>query len=496
MSPRRRLAPALQNDSAMRILRLLAPSLLIAAACSGTSAEDDGFSFDDFVDGKGDTGYLGSRAAEIEATFNSKVRVPVPGKSQTELEAIAAALRANPKDFNHSAITDKVTLHGKFARNALRASKFNLNLEGGDPSFSAITVEPGALVLEYQVKVESLVKYRDLEDQGKTPEDLVGQQIDMKLPLVIDGLLEKVGVSCSSDFDASGAAVPTEDLRADNMFYYWHPERMGCSLGASDLVAGSYKVTSSTDQKTVYPEYDKLVADGKLQMVQLFGQITHGDLLDNDLGWIAYRDIKRFLMASSYQLVETLPNNTGVRLAKTLPNGLKVEMLMLSPVNFADHADRDQANRIFKEAIRSHELVYYAGHAFYGSLTVLDDADAYPADTYQVIFMDACWSYAYYTKQVFRNKATAADPTGWVLADVVNNTEPGITGSERTAHELWKNLIAGADAKFGRKSVTKYSWNNLIKFMNEHAERRAEARGEDNPEIYGVSGVRTNVFKP
>jgi hypothetical protein len=32
--------------------------------------------------------------------------------------------------------------------------------------------------------------------------------------------------------------------------------------------------------------------------------------------------------------------------------------------------------------------------------------------------------------------------------------------------------------------------------MNEHAQRRADARGENNPEIYGVSGVRTNAFKP
>ncbi len=481
----------------MRILRLLAPSLLIASACAGSQADDDGFSFDDFTDGKGDTGYLGSRAAEIEATFSSKVRVPLAGKSSAQLEAMAATLKSNPTAYDVRDVVEAVTLHSKFGRNALRAAKYTLNLEGGEPSFTSVTVDGDALVLEYQVKIESLVKFRDLEAAGKSPEDLVGQQIDMKVPLSLDGLIMRAGGKCWTDFDDNVAVTGGEDLRPDTMFYYWDPTRTECALAmTADVVPATYKVTSSADQKTVYPEYDKLVADGKVTLVQLFGQIEHGDLLSNDLGWVAYRDIKRFLLASSYQVTKTLPEERGVSLAKTLPNGLKVEIDLLSPVNFADHADRDQANALFKDAIRTHEMVYYAGHAFYGSLTVLDDPTAFPADTYQVIFMDACWSYAYYTKQVFRNKATAADPLGWALTDVLNNTEMGVTGGERSAHEMWKNLLAGADAAFGHKSVTKYSWNNLIKYLNEHAQRRAEARGDDAAEIYGVSGVRTNAFKP
>jgi hypothetical protein len=481
----------------MRSIRVLAASLLVASACTGSESDEiEMFSFDDFADGKVDTGYLGSRAAEMEATFTSKVRVPLPGKSAAELAAIAEQLKANPSDYNLRDITSKVTLQSKFARNALRAAKFNLNLEGGEPAFTAIAVDGDALVLEYQLKVESLVKYKDLEAMGLTPAALVGQQIDMKLPLAVDGLHERAGTSCSSDFDANGAAVPAGDLRPDNLFYYWHPERSGCTLAASDLSSGSYKVTSSNAQTSVYPEYDRLISDGKLTMVQIFGQIEHGDLSDYDWGWRSYNDIKGRFEDLGFRVTKTYPDKKGVRLEKTMPKGLVVEIDMLTPVSFADHVDRELSNAAFRDAIRSHELVYYAGHAFYGSLTVLDEPTAYPMDTYQIIFMDACWSYAYYTKQVFRNKATAADPTGWVNTDVVNNTEPGITGSERTALELWKNVFAGADAKFGGLSARRYSWNNLIKYMNEHAQRRADARGENNPEIYGVSGVRTNAFKP
>jgi hypothetical protein len=480
----------------MRSLSFAAASLLVASACASTVEDIEMFSFDDFADGKVDTGYLGSRAAEMEATFSSKVRVALPGKSAAELAAIADKLKTTPTDYELRDIVSKVSLQSKFARNALRAAKFNLNLEGGEPTFTTITVEAGGLLLEYQLKVESLVKYKDLEAMGLTPASLVGQQIDMKLPMVVDGLHERAGTKCSSDFDSNGAAVPAADLRPDNLFYYWHPERSGCNLGPADLSAGAYKVTSSHAQTSVYPEYDRLVADGKLTMVQIFGQIEHGDLSDNDWGWRSYADIKRLLEQGGFRVTMTYPNKKGVRLEKTMPKGLKVEIDMLTPVSFADHVDRELSNAAFRDAMRSHEIVYYAGHAFYGSLTVLDEPTAYPADTYQIMFMDACWSYAYYTKQVFRNKATAADPTGWVNSDVLNNTEPGITGSERTAHELWKNVFAGADAKFGGLSARRYSWNNLIKYMNEHAQRRADARGENNPEIYGVSGVRTNAFKP
>jgi hypothetical protein len=482
----------------MRMLRLLAASLLVTS-CASEAAPDDEIdmpSFDDFADGKADTGYFGSRSAEMEATLTGSVRVSLPGKSQTELAAIAEALRTNPQDFAQREIVYQVTQQAKFARNALRAAKFTLNLEGGDPTFTAITVEATGLKLDYQLKIESLVKYKELEAMGLKPADLVGQAIDLELPANLDGLLERASTRCASDFDANGAAVPAADLRADNMFYYWDPARSGCTLGASELAAGRYTVTSSNATTEIYPEYDQLAADGKITMVQIFGQIEHGELSSSDWGFISYNDITRILKNQGFKVAKKFPNNAGQQLKKTMPNGLVVEMDMLTPVQFADHVDRDLANAAFRDAIRSHEIVYYAGHAFYGSLTVLDEPTAYPANQYQIIFMDACWSYAYYTKQIFKNKATAADPTGWMLTDVVNNTEMGITGSEQTAAVLWENVFKGADAVYKNRSARRYSWSKLVQYMNEHAQRRADARGENNPEIYGVSGVRTNVFKP
>jgi hypothetical protein len=481
----------------MRSGSLVVASMLVATACSDVGIDDiDMPDFDDVAEGKVDTGYFGSRSAEMEAVFTGSVKVNLPGKSQPELQAIAATLRMNPADFGLRDIVYQVTQQAKFARNALRAQKFTLNLEGGDPTFTAITVLPDGLKLDYQLKIESLVKYKDLEAMGLKPADLVGQNIEMKLPANMDNLLTRAGTKCASDFDAMGAAVPAADLREDNMFYYWDPARMGCPIAGDQLAAASYKVTSSTAATSIYPEYDKLIADGKITMVQIFGQIEHGDLSTSDWGFRSYNDVTRVLKGMGFAKASSFPDNKGQKLKKTYPSGLVVEIDMYTPVSFADHVDREVSNTAFRNAIKDKELVYYAGHAFYGSLTVLDEPTAYPASTYQIIFMDACWSYAYYTKQVFRNKATPTDPTGFVLTDVVNNTEMGITGSELTAQVLWENVFKGADALKARRSTRNYSWNNLVKYMNEHAQRRADARGTNDPEIYGVSGVRTNVFKP
>lgn len=477
-------------------IAMVAASLVGCASQAGDGTDVDIGDFDAFADGKSDTAYLGTRSAELLATLTGKVRVEVPGKSPAELTALAAAIKANPTDWNYRDITSQVTQQVKYARNALRASKYTLNLEGGDATYTDITVDGTALMLSYHVTIESLVKFKELEAQNLKPADLIGQRVELTLPLAPEGLLDRVQTTCASDFDSNRAAVPAADLRADNMFYYWDPARPGCKANAADLSTAVYTVNAAAGAKTVYPEYDRLIADGKISMVQIYGQIEHGDLQRGDWGFISYRLVTSTLTKHGFRVAQEFPNGTGQRLEKTMPNGLRVEIDMYTPVLFADHVDRNESNRVFREAIRNHEIVYYAGHAFYGSLDVLDEPTAYPQDAYQVIFMDACWSYAYYTKQIFRNRASANDPTGFANTDVVNNTEMGLTGSEQTAMVMFENLFKGADLVKARKPAKNYSWNTLIKYMNAHAKARAEDRREDNEEIYGVSGVATNKFVP
>ncbi len=482
----------------------LALSLLLglagcAAPTTGGSGGDEEVGlpdFESFVDEKSDTGYVGTRAAELEASFTGRVRVLLPDETPERLAQIAEALRNDPRSWEHRHITAQVTEQTKYARNALKAKDLNLNLEGGSPTFSAVEVVEGGLDLSYEVRVESLVKFKDLEERGLTPEDLVGRHIEPRLPLVPEGVFERAGIACATDPDTGGDA-DAEELTEANFFYYFDPDREGCTLGEQDLVTARYAIESSLDAPTVYPEYDRLVADGRIDMVAIFGQITHGELSSSDWGFIAFRSFSREFERHGFRKVETYPEDRGHVLEKTYPSGLVVRIDMLTPVGFADHVDRAESNERFRSAIRDNEIVYYNGHAFYGSLNVLDDRSAYPADVYQIVFMDACWSYAYYTKQIFRNRATDDDPEGYRLVDVVNNTEPGITGSEATAAILYRTVFDGADAVRGGADATIYSWNNAIKYMNEHAELRARRRVQyPDPEIYGVSGVVTNAWAP
>jgi len=480
---------------------LLSLGILVAlTGCAAPSSGEEGTdglpSFEDFIDGKGDTGYIGSRAAELEATFSGRVRVLLSDRTPEQLAAVAEALRANPSDWQHRDVTGQVTQQIKYARNALKTEDLNLNLEGGSPSFSAIEVIEGGLDLTYEVRVESLVKFKDLEERHLTPADLVGRVVEPRIPLVPEGIFERVGVACATDPDTGGAVEPNE-LRADNFFYYFDPAREGCTLTDADLITGRYAIESSLDAPNVYPEYDLLVADGRIDMVALFGQIEHGDLNTSDWGFIAFNSFSRELERAGFRVAEEYPGNNGHRLERTYPGGLVVSVAMYTPVGFADHVPREEANARFRQAIHDHEIVYYNGHAFYGSLTVLDDRSVYPEGVYQIINMDACWSYAYYTKQIFRNRASDADPEGYTLADVVNNTEPGITGSETTAAILYDNIFKGAAAVHAGADATIYSWNNIVQYMNEHAEVRARNRfSHPNPEIYGASGVVTNRWQP
>jgi hypothetical protein len=62
---------------------------------------------------------------------------------------------------------------------------------------------------------------------------------------------------------------------------------------------------------------------------------------------------------------------------------------------------------------------------------------------------------------------------------------------------MYELIFKGADAVFAGADASSYSWNNILEFAQIHAEIRAENRTTyKNPEIYGVSGVSTNRFRP
>jgi hypothetical protein len=194
------------------------------------------------------------------------------------------------------------------------------------------------------------------------------------------------------------------------------------------------------------------------------------------------------------------------RIYSRVKDGISEQVELYSPFDLYEMGT-SAVSDLLVQLLLSKEIIAYNGHSFYGSLDVLKERESYPEDRYQIIFMNSCWSYEYYTKQVFENKATEADPKGWRDADVVNNTRPAyFTHMEITTRKLITNLLAGARNggvdNYGRR----YSWQNIIGIVNDEA--RGVCPEDADPmdcrhyqeterhEIYGVSGARDNLFQP
>lgn len=482
--------------------KVMIPSIVCAAILfsmcstpgSGPEGEYEPLDYETFIDGKEDTGYVSNKAAELEAKLTTKVYIDMTGKTAEEIQELAGSLATASR----WTVQDHTIPQIKYGRNALKAEDLDLNLERGESEVLETQVLDSGLWMSYSIAIESLVKFTDLEEKGLTPEDLVGNRIEFVLPASPETVWEKGGVACASDPD--GHELDPEELTAEKYFYYFDPSKEGCPLVMdTDLVSATYEIISSLDTPNVYPEYDMLTQDKKITMVALFGQITHGELKDSDWGWIAYNQFKRNFERAGFSRSQEFENNFGEQLTKTYPGNLEVVVDFYTPESVKDQRPRAEVDELFKDIIKNHEIVYYNGHSFYGSLNVLDDPEAYPDETYQVIFMDSCWSYAYYTKQVFEAKAKEeTDPDGMKYADVVNNTEPGITGSHETAYLLYKNMFEGASKFMQGTAPVRFSWKNLIVYMNDSAERRARWYDPEkfHAEIYGASGVSRNCFNP
>jgi len=468
--------------------------LSITFSCSNATEEEfQPPEFESFVDGKEDTGYVSNKAAELEAKLTTKVFIDMSGRTQEEIQSEADRLR----NASRWTLQDYTTPQIKFARNALKSEKLDLNLEMGEPHVIDIQTQSDGIWLNYSLAIESLVKLKELEAKGLGPQDLIGKTVNFLLPAIPSQAFTKGGIACAVDPD--GGTLDPSEVTEENYFYYFAPQKEGCPLKEGvELVPATYEVISSLDTPSVYPEYDLLTADRKITMVALFGQIEHGELKSSDWGWTAYRDFLGKFKRNGFSTSQTFPNNFGEQVQKTYPGGLQVIVDMYAPEALKDQRDRTEVNALFTDVIKNHEIVYYNGHSFYGSLSVLNNRDAYPLNTYQIIFMDSCWSYAYYTKQVFASKSGPDDPDGMKYADVVNNTEPGITGSQETAFLLYKNIFEGASKLLSGEPPTKYSWNNLIQYMNESADARARWYDPEkfHAEIYGASGVAKNCFNP
>jgi hypothetical protein len=454
--------------------------LTLCASCgkeeAGTPPESEDLVAD--TGGKSDTGYFSTLAEELEGEFTGEMRLDVSDNTPEERTALVAQYQGNGSDVKSLAM-DQV----KFGKNKINAEQLHMNLYSDVVETDAVElVDETVIRIAYRVKLESIVSTEELEKAGKSLASiLAAPPTTVKLPADPRNLFTRIADRCAEGFDAGS-------LADYNYFYYFNPDKAGCDV---PLTQGTFKVTSQAPPTTTYPEYDRLKADNKVAVMVIFGAAEHEETVSsNDWGVWEWNDFKRDLQQRDFTKDSDLQPGERFRRVRA---GIEETIDILSPYDIYNNPESDN---IFKRGITEHEIILYNGHSFYGSLNVLRDCAVYPAGAYQIFYMGSCWSYEYYTRQIFECKKSGSDPYGWDLADVVNDTESGwFHNNAEFSRILLTNLFAGAETG-GKDGSKYYTWLNIITAMNKQAIDAWHSRGTETHEILGVSGVKNNKYDP
>lgn len=459
---------------------------LLAAGC--VAEEDETFGNpplpseeDDLVGetgGKADTGYMSSLATELEGEFAGEVLLDVSAMTEAERTDYLTRLQNTPYEMKNL-VMDQV----KLSKNKLNTEKLHMNLYTDKVEAQSIVLEGTTIRIAYRVRLESVVSHEELQAAGLSIEQILANPVTtLRLPADPRQLFTRVGERCATGFDPGS-------LADYNYFYYFDPAKEGCDL---PMVDATFTVSSlAPPAQTTYPEYDRLRADNKVEVFVVFNAAEHAaEVSANDWGVTEWRQFQRELSARGFRKTADLaPGERWTRVKA----GVEEIIDVVSPYDMHSVADSDA---LFRRGIAEHEVILYNGHSFYGSLNVLRDCSVYPPDKYQIIYMGSCWSYEYYTRQVFECKKTESDPTGWALADVVNDTESGwFHNNAEFSRILLTNLFAGVETG-GKDGNRYYTWFNIVSAMNEHAINIWRSWGTKTHEIMGVSGVRNNRYDP
>jgi len=482
-----------------KTMTFLAASLfgLGLIACSAT-VKDEATTYsetDDLVApaGKVDSGYYSSLATELSGEFVSVLELDISTLDDAARQAFVSQHMADPNSLRQMAM-DQV----KLGKNQFNANLLHLNLAGGDFQVLEMGVNSDNTVFRarYSMSADSLVTYKELHDAGKTPSDFLNQSFHVQVPADPRNLFTRLGESC-----AEGHGVG--HLNAVSFYYYFEPTLPSCDVVyASEATLTIKELPAAVN---TYPEYDRLAEDGRVDIVIIFGAAESGAVHGGDWGVMMWRTFEVNTRLRGFEKVDS-ELVVGQRYER-VRNGLLEVIDLISPYDLEILGDA--SFDFFGDMFLTHEIMFYNGHSFYGSLNMLNEAENYPDDTYQILFMNSCWSYEYYTTQVFDNKVTNDDPTGWALADVVNTTTPSYFAHyDETAGVLLSNLLAGVEGMGVDDQGRTFSWQNIIGRMNDVAQGKCPWDIDDPSdcryfqprvskyEIFGASGVRTNRFEP
>jgi Somatomedin B domain len=249
-------------------------------------------------------------------------------------------------------------------------------------------------------------------------------------------------------------------------WYLWNPEKSGCSLQTQQMQITVSRMFAESQQ--TYPEFDQLIADGKVTGVVLFGQIGDGPIDDSETGVRNMKTMANWLMQADFTEVTSPP--VGRRFIKHIGQ-TDFELDLYAPSDFSGLGDYAHFSNLQK-AISEHEIIVYDGHSMLGASDFWSKP-TYP-DFYQIYIYGGCLGYEYYVHPILEGKG------GWSKLDLVSSVVEVSADANEIAGPVFAKVAWALDHNYDA------SWRTLLLGI----------RNRVGDSTFGASGVRDNCFSP
>lgn len=397
-----------------------------------------------------DTGWVSNSSVEVESVMTGTVTTTL----SSELPRL---------DTDQTQQEKLVDMQVKFAKVFFHDRNIWLNQVPEKVSISSVKKDGQTISITYSAVIDVLLPVKGAQP---TLESLGTTNFSVPVPVNPVQVLQQAHQTCAKIDDP-------KRLTEYNYYYYFTPEKDGCLLSLTQNKVSFTKIYPIPTK--VYPEYDKLMLNLGEPGVGFHAAIIP-DSEDED-GLTRYN---AHISPFKDEGLVGVPSADQTYTRFVWKNGPAAAVIDVFNPTKAD------PESIFKRALGKYEYVFFNGHSVYGTREFVADRSVFSTN-YQVVVLHSCRSYPYYARQVFKAKSSEKDPAGYSLADVVATGETSYPWDSPVIMMITlRNLLEGITAVAQKTPAAAPDWNTIATEMN-----------EDAPNIfYGISGVRTNSWRP
>ncbi len=389
-------------------LTLVLFSSVAATACSTNASIDDAAA-------DGDEAITSNDAQIVDFTFSSEVLAP---KSDDSRKAVISQLF-----YTVGALTSEHEANGQIGR--VQTSAITETVEGDNKR------------IKYTVRLP------------------VAWPAGKSVPKTYAIVLPNDTTKLAAFNDKYDGKCGTNEYGHDVFWHDWNPIATGCTVDAADVVKSTAKVTKNKAVTTgKYPEYDKVWADGALNVVAIFGYSDSGGASDQgEQEYDAFVSRAKALFPGATSTTnatsDSIHRDITVK-AKVRVDGADRDVSITSLLIGTLYTSGPDFDTRYDPLSEKADLVVYNGHSELSKNTnALAAKGKVAPKQYQMFFFDSCDTYAYLdTALTDRRRAIngAEDPVGTKYLDVATNVLPSYFSNYAASSLTFVSALANRDA--------------------------------------------------